>query len=347
MAMNVSCAFPVTDTNEVAGPRRAAVWLAEQLGFAEERTGRAALVVSELATNLVKHARSGEILMRALCDGAGERYGLEIAAVDKGPGMSDSALSRVDGHSTSGTLGHGLGAIERLSDTLDLYTHTSGTAIVSTLRREESGTRGAVSAGRYDVGGVEVSKPGEEVCGDAWGWRTREGRLSLMVADGLGHGLHARDAAGAALDVFGRKHEDDPVNVVADVHAALRATRGAAVAMVAVNVERGITQYAGLGNISATILLPAGGRHSMVSHNGTAGHTAARIQQFQYPIPPGSVIVIASDGLSTHWDLSAYPGLRSRAASTIAAILYRDFSRRRDDVTVVVAKNRPSLAEKR
>lgn len=344
--MNVSAAFPVTQINEVAGARRATVWLAHQLGFSEERAGRAALVVSELATNLAKHAKSGEILIRQLFDGDGEREGLEIAAVDKGPGMPDSAVSRVDGYSTSGTLGHGLGAIERQSDSLDLYSHATGTVIVATLRRDESGVRSR-PLGRYDVGAVEVSKPGEEVCGDAWGWRVRDGRLSLIAADGLGHGLHARDAAVAALDVFARRHEADPNQVVGDVHAALRATRGAAVAMLAIDIDRGISQYAGLGNISATILLPAGGRHSLVSHNGTAGHTAARIQQFQYPVPPGAIIVMASDGLSTHWDLSPYPGVLSRTASTIAAVLYRDFSRRRDDVTVVVAKNRPSLAEKR
>lgn len=343
--MNVSSAFPVTQTNEVAGPRRAALWLADQLGFSEEHAGRAALVATELATNLAKHAQAGEILIRPLFDGGGERNGLEIVAVDKGPGMPDAALSRVDGHSTSGTLGQGLGAIERQSDTLDLYTHTSGTVIVATLRREESNGRPAAQ-GRYDVGAVEVSKPDEDVCGDAWSWRTRDGRLSLLAADGLGHGLHARDAAVAALEVFAQRHEGDPVHVVGDVHAALRATRGAAVAMLAVDIERGISQYAGLGNISTTILLPAGGRHSLVSHNGTAGHTAARIQQFQYPVPPGAIIVMASDGLSTHWDLAPYPGLRTRSASAIAAVLYRDFSRRRDDVTVVVAKDRPSLAEK-
>jgi hypothetical protein len=47
---------------------------------------------------------------------------------------------------------------------------------------------------------------------------------------------------------------------------------------------------------------------------------------------------VHTDGLGTHWDLTPYPGLRTRHPSVVAGILYRDFSRRRDDVTVVVAK---------
>jgi hypothetical protein len=113
-----------------------------------------------------------------------------------------------------------------------------------------------------------------------------------------------------------------------------------------VNLERGTATYAGLGNIAGAILLTNGGRHNLVSHNGTAGHTAARIQEFSYPVPGDSIVVMYSDGLTGHWDLTAYPGLRTRSPTIIAAVLYRDFSRRRDDVTVVVAKERPAVAEK-
>ena len=116
-------------------------------------------------------------------------------------------------------------------------------------------------------------------------------------------------------------------------------------AFVAVDIERGVATYAGLGNIAGAILLASGRRHSMVSHNGTAGHSAARIQEFNYPVAPGSIVVMCSDGLQTQWDLSSYPGIRTRSASIIAGVLYRDFSRRRDDVSVVVAKERPALPD--
>lgn len=343
--MNVTAGFPVTEASQVGAPRRAAMWLANQLAYSEERAGRAALVVSELATNLVKHARGGEILIRRLSTDAGEPAGMEIAAVDTGPGLRNTDQSRADGYSTAGTLGHGLGAIERQSDRFDLYTGPSGTVIVAAICRDPQPLHGALH-GRYDLGAIHVSKPGEEICGDEWSCRMRDSRLAILVADGLGHGLHAHDAATAAVAVFAQRHEQHPVNVIEDVHAALRATRGAAVSMLAVDLERRTARYAGLGNITAAILSPAGGRQSLISHNGTAGHTVARIQEFQYPVPPGSMLVMASDGIATQWDLAPYPGIRFRRASTIAAVLYRDFSRRRDDVTIVVAKEHPAVAEK-
>jgi hypothetical protein len=246
------------------------------------------------------------------------------------------AVSRRDGHSTSGTLGNGLGAIERQSDFTDIFTQPKGTAIVSRLWRDPPPPN--VRVARVSVGAAHASKPGEDVCGDAWAWRLREQRLAVMVADGLGHGLHAHDAAMAATSTFERTHEHPPARIVEDTHAALRPTRGAAVAVLAADLDSRALRYCGLGNISTAIVHTA--RQSLVSMNGTAGHTAGRLQEFQYPLPPDAIIVMHSDGLATQWDLNAYPGLRARDASIIAGVLYRDFSRRRDDVTVVVAKVR-------
>jgi anti-sigma regulatory factor (Ser/Thr protein kinase) len=335
--MNPPAAFPVTDPSEVAEPRRVVQRLAASIGFPEARAGQAALVVTELATNLAKHARGGEIVLRAVTDGAGEPTGIEVLALDKGPGLSDPAQVRRDGYSTAGTLGHGLGAIERQSDVLDVYTHTSGTAIAATLWRDRAPTR--TGEAPVAVGAVHVAKRDEPVCGDAWAWRWRPGRLSVFVADGLGHGLLACEAAEAAVRVFARDPESAPATLVADVHTALRATRGAAVAHLAVDLTRETGVFAGLGNITGVILADAG-RRTLVSHNGTAGRTAARIQEFSYPVPSDSLLILFSDGLGSGWDLGAYPGLLSRSPALIAGILYRDYSRRRDDTTVVVLRPR-------
>jgi len=344
--MNVTTAFAVTEINQVAEPRRTVQWLASRLDFSDERVGRAALIVTELSTNLVKHARNGELLMRPLGTGDGDVDGLEILALDQGPGMPDVALSRRDGYSTSGTLGQGLGAIERQADWLDVYSHRTGTVIAVRLWRERDREPPADSRRPLEVGAVHVSKSGESVCGDAWSWHWREGRLALFMADGLGHGLPAHEAAESAVRVFSESPESRPGSLIEDVHAALKPTRGAAVASMAIDLERGVAAYAGLGNIAAAVMLPSGSRHSMVSHNGTAGHTAARIQEFTYPVPRNAIVVMCSDGLATHWDLKPYPGLVTHSASVIAGVLYRDFSRRRDDVTVVVARERTPVADK-
>jgi hypothetical protein len=78
-------------------------------------------------------------------------------------------------------------------------------------------------------------------------------------------------------------------------------------------------------------------RH-LVSHSGIVGHAARRAQLFDVPYPPDALVVLHSDGLTSRWDLARYPGLAMRHPALVAAVLYRDFSRGSDDVTVFVAR---------
>jgi hypothetical protein len=76
----------------------------------------------------------------------------------------------------------------------------------------------------------------------------------------------------------------------------------------------------------------------MVSHNGTAGLEARKIQEFTYPWQDNAILIMHSDGLATKWKLEGYPNLINKHPSLIAGVLYRDFKRGTDDVTVVVVK---------
>src|SRR5215475_1358438 len=115
------------------------------------------------------------------------------------------------------------------------------------------------------------------------------------------------------------------------------AAANARVAVAEVDLEGAVVKFCGVGNIAGVIATATTTRH-LVSHNGTAGHRAGTINEFSYPWPPGGLLVLHSDGLGSHWSLDRYPGLAERDPSLIAGVLYRDFARRRDDVTVVVAR---------
>ena len=80
---------------------------------------------------------------------------------------------------------------------------------------------------------------------------------------------------------------------------------------------------------------------SVVSQPGTAGHLARGIREYTYRWPSGALLVLHSDGVSTHHDLTRYPGLGQRHPALIAGVLLRDAGRGRDDATVVVARVRP------
>ena len=327
----------VADASYVSGARREVEALARRLGFAEEDTGRAALVATELATNLARHGGGGQILVLPLT--AGKTTGLELVAIDRGPGMANVAESLRDGSSTFGasgsSAGTGLGAIRRQADLFDIYSLPGkGTAVLAQMWPQ----RRIADAGPVQVGQISVPKAGEQVCGDGIGLMHSGMTVSAMVVDGLGHGGAAHLAAEEARRLFSEAFQPSPGGAVQKLHAGLRATRGAAVGVLTIDLAASRATFCGIGNIAG--LAAAGGSvRRFVSMNGIAGHTAGRVQEFVYPCEgAGLVVVLHSDGLSTNWDLDRYSGLAGRHASLIAAILYRDASRGRDDSTVLVLK---------
>jgi hypothetical protein len=253
--------------------------------------------------------------------------------------MADVGRCMADGFSTAGSPGHGLGAIARLSSSSDIYSSTdSGTAA---LARLWPGDGGDLPGSGMEIGVVSLPLAGEEVCGDSWAVDEQPGQAVILVVDGLGHGLQAADAAREAVASFRRHSGEGPERIVRAAHEALRKTRGAAMAVALLDRDRREVRFAGVGNISAAVLSPSDGKSaSMVSHNGTVGHSVRKVQEFTYPWPPGSLVVMHSDGLATQWQLGRYPGLALRGPGLIAGVLYRDFRRERDDVTVLVAAER-------
>jgi anti-sigma regulatory factor (Ser/Thr protein kinase) len=329
-----SVGVAVAEASGVAEARRRALSLAERLGFDEPLAGRLALVVTEAATNLVKHAGGGEVLLRPLSTNGDA--GIEVLAIDRGRGLANVAAALRDGHSTAGSPGTGLGAIARLATAFDIHSVPgTGTVVVAELWARAPGR---VAGGTLEVAGVTAPHPGETLCGDAWAVARRRDGGMLLVADGLGHGPDAHAAAHEAVRLFHESRQPEPAAVVESLHAGLRATRGAAVAVAGIDLGRSLVQYAGVGNIGGSIL-GRGGRRSLVSHNGIAGHEARRIAEFSYPFPAGALLVLHSDGLTSHWSLDPYPGLAERHPALVAGVLYRDFRRGRDDVTVLVARS--------
>jgi len=324
-----------SDSSQISASRARANELAASAGFGETDAHRVGLVATEMATNLLKHAAAGhgELLMRVVATGAYAE--VEILALDRGPGIADVHRSLEDGYSTAGSSGTGLGAIRRLSESFDVYSQPGrGTAMMSRLclnrrRREQEDSMA--------VGAVSLAKQGETVCGDRWQIQPRPSGLSMLVADGLGHGLHAADASIAAVGAFVATPLREPSEVLERIHNALRHTRGAAAAIADVRSAERVVRFAGVGNIVGAICGATATRQA-VSHTGTLGHRAQYFRDYSYPWERGSLLVMHSDGMSAHWSLDTYPGIRNRHPAVIAATLYRDLYRGRDDVTVLVAR---------
>jgi anti-sigma regulatory factor (Ser/Thr protein kinase) len=320
---------PMVESSLVAEARRMASGLSGSHEFTETERGHIALIVTELGTNLVKHAQNGQLLMRMVTDEPAE---FEVLAIDSGPGIAEPARYFRDGQSTTGTSGTGLGAITRLATEWDFHTTVGkGTVLVARVR-------GKAAAPLMHVGVVQRAQRGESECGDGWYvWFGPDG-WTCVVADGLGHGPLAAKASRAAIAAIKEHPHASLSESVELAHRAAMPTRGTALGVASLNRSTSTLSFAGVGNIAA-VVIEEGRRRGLVSSNGIVGHNMRKPVEMTHAWRPQAVLVMHSDGLLTQWDLNDYPGLLARDPSVIAGVLLRDFSRQRDDVTIVVMKD--------
>ena len=332
--MTGRAALGIAHESDVGEARRAASAVAEQAGLPAGRLAAVALLATELAANLVRHAQAGELLVHVLpVDGAPV---VELISLDRGPGMADVSRCLTDGYSTAGTMGAGLGGVRRMADAFDLWSRPEwGTVLVA---RVGDGQRRAPTS-RFEWSCISSPAPHEQVCGDAWEVAARDSVLSAMVADGLGHGPLAAEASQAAGRLFSDQGCDEPTEYLERAHRVLGRTRGAAISIARGDASEQRLVFAGVGNVSGAIV-GADEHRSMAAHNGTIGATLPRVQSFEYGWPERSLLILHSDGLKTRWSLQSYPGLHTRHPALVAAALYKDHRRANDDATVLVARTR-------
>ena len=328
--------FSIGDPSAVAPARRGINALAAGLGFDAEDAGRAALVATEIGTNLVKHGGGGELIAQEIShDG---RLGLELLGLDKGAGIDDVARCLRDGYSTSGSPGTGLGAMERMSERFEIYSRPGqGTAVLAQLWPDSR----APAEPRVQVGSLVVPKPGETSCGDSLCYHERVEGILVAGIDGLGHGLGAQQASQEACRVFEAEKHRPPLRLMQLLHEALRPTRGAAITLLEVDWDAGRATSVAVGNVTAA-LINGSEIKRIASDNGIVGHVMSRPRELQHPCQPDSLLMLHSDGLTSSWTLDRYPGLTQHHPALIAGVLYRDHRRGRDDSLIVVIRRTPS-----
>ncbi|MFI5966801.1 SpoIIE family protein phosphatase [Streptomyces asoensis] len=369
---------PVHDSTRVRDARTAAEGAAALAGLDGARAADAALVATELATNLLKHARGGQLLVEAVGppDGRPGDLVVQIAAVDHGPGMSDVPAALGDGFSTAGSLGAGLGTCRRVADDFDLHS-VPGRGTVALARiggaarthghRERAAERtgpgqpaaqdGGATTGEAPtgapapavfsvrVGGVTIPFRGAEHSGDAWTCARDGDLLTLMLADGLGHGPEAARASTAAVRETHRAAHLPPAALLRRLDEALRGTRGAAVAVAQLDVRAGRLRFAGVGDIGARLREGGSWRH-LPSRPGTVGaHLPSTLPETEAAWAADRLLVLHSDGLPGRWAPPADPRLFRADPAVTAAVTVRDAGSSarpvRDDTAVAVLSPTP------
>ncbi|KUO09235.1 ATP-binding SpoIIE family protein phosphatase [Streptomyces sp. DSM 15324] len=334
---------PVHDSTRVRDARVAAEDAAALAGLDESRTAAAALIATELATNLLKHAGGGQLLVEAVAPptGQGSAPSLQIAAVDHGPGIADVPAALVDGFSTTGSLGAGLGTCRRLADAFAVD-GSPGRGTVALARLDASPQVPAVGA---RVGGINVPFAGAAYSGDLWTCVHAAGRLTLMLADGLGHGPEAARASTAAAEELRRRAHLPPAELLGCLDGALRGTRGAAVAVAQLDPRAGRLRFAGVGNTGAR-LYEGGTWRPLLSRPGIVGvHRPGTVAETEVPWAADRLLILHTDGLPSRWVPPSGPGLPGADPAVTAAVTVRDAGSSarpvRDDTAVAVLSPDP------
>lgn len=327
--------FTVADRSYLAIIKKDIHQLAQQIDFSPQRLGEIDIIVAELTSNLVKYGVDGQLLVKIVAEP--HRTGIELLSIDQGPGMSDISRMMEDGISTSNTLGHGLGAIKRLSDDFEVYTVRGwGTILLSRVWLPKTETLHKRIT--TEIKSVLIPKPGETACGDAMGIKRNSGNMMLLLGDGLGHGVEAAKVADTAVKAFHESNETDPVEMIRHIHQAVRKTRGLVATVANFDYTSKNWQVCGVGNIACRIgniqqtkvCLP---------YNGIIGMnipTSMNNQVMAYL--PEQMIILCSDGLKSRLELYKSPAIYKYDGSILAAALYKDYGRQTDDMSVVVGK---------
>ncbi|MBN6033699.1 ATP-binding protein [Amycolatopsis sp. 195334CR] len=329
MTVSVSATTPtrrvrIDHPSAVYAATRAARAAARDAALPDVLAERAAVVTSELASNLDKHATGGSVFIQRALTGRG----VDVLTADDGPGMADLAHWLVDGNTTTSTLGSGLGAIGRMSTTFQIRS-TPGTGTTTAARVLAPGT----PAGPADaVGHFCLPREGEQHCGDAIALAEDTGSRTVVVADGLGHGPDAAEAADLAIGVFGNNPDRALSAQLAAMHRALRGTRGAAVALARVS-GRGV-EFCGVGNVSATILTPGRSSQLLLSVPGVVGFILPAVLPRHAPLTGGAVVVLHTDGIDHSWR-APLPPAQPAGALLLAAELAHRHRNPRDDAAAI------------
>ena len=335
MANNIHAVFKADDRSYFAIIKKEIHALAIAGGFGERKIGEIDIIVAEMVSNLVKHAGGGQVLVKLVNDD--DQPGIEIISIDNGPGMTDVSRMMADGVSTKNTLGHGLGAMKRLSDTFQVYSHRDwGTVILIRVFREEPAAyrKGA----KTEIKSVVLPKPGETACGDGFFSVATPGHLKLFLGDGLGHGPEAAKAVSAAGEAFLTCEATDPVEILRHINAAVKKTRGLVGTAATLDLETRKWKICGVGNIT-TKIVTADNIKNHFSYNGIIGMNIPNTLNAQETeTEKGQAIIMCSDGLKSRWDISKYPAILRYDLSIIAAALIKDYARLTDDMSVVACK---------
>jgi negative regulator of sigma-B (phosphoserine phosphatase) len=176
----------------------------------------------------------------------------------------------------------------------------------------------------------------ETECGDTGVIKEFDGQCFLALVDVLGHGSEAYTVALGAQKWLEQNYRQELIDVMDGLHAWLRGTRGAVAALCRLDVNTGKLIYVGIGNITVRVFGPRNSR--FVSRDGIVGYRMSTLKEQTLKLFAGDVLVMHSDGIKEHFELSKSPGILTGTAKSIAVGLLNQFGKRNDDASCIALR---------
>ena len=327
MAITDSVKIPIYRESDVINARVIGVKMALSMGFREIALAEIEIIISELGTNIVKHANApGELIFQSVSDG--RIRGIEIIAKDQGKGIHISDISANEGISSEGSLGIGLAGVRRLADEFEIGMENGAVVHAKKWMSEDYGIQVKCSV---------LSKPkfGEIVSGDAFFYKHLPSYAIFGVIDALGHGPEAHQVAETVHQILETEYMKDLLNITEYCHQRLKGSRGAAIAIGKIDFRRSKLFHIGIGNIETRIY--GGSALFRPSYsNGTLGMCIEGARAGEYPYSEGSCIVMFSDGISGRFDIDAV--VLRKTVQEISHSIFSRYAKDHDDATVLVVR---------
>jgi len=336
----------ITHESEVMMASMSAIRMAEKAGMSAVECTMCATAVSELATNIMRYADEGKILLHF------EKDTFHITAKDHGPGIADVDLAMQEGHSGGTGLGMGLPGVARMMDNMNIETSVGmGTCVtVSKIKHHQikaaplitkpnlklKGTKATVK--RLDDALLVRPAPGEQVSGD--------GILSIDIPsyhfmalwDVSGHGDNAHKLS-EKVERFIRQHcEKEPHTLLREVHEKFRGTRGLVAVIARLSPTSGWLEYAGVGNVSL-LHVHAHGMRRLALQEGIIGYQIRTPKSERLQLHKGDTLIMHSDGIQTIREaLQVY---RYTTANELLKTIFKNHTARQaDDASCLVLRYR-------
>lgn len=189
---------------------------------------------------------------------------------------------------------------------------------------------------KIDIAGATRPRPDQAVGGDWTYINQHDDAVWLACIDVLGHGVSAYEVTVKLSRHFEYLEQFSLLCLMTELNDLLRGGLGAAISLCYIDLNSGLMDYVGIGNVATRKLSPTS--TTLVSRDGVVGEMKAQPQLQQVQLAIGDIYLLHTDGVKTRFDISQYRHIISDSASRASNHILQNFAKHHDDAGCIVIK---------